>query len=131
MLLCLLSAAQAADIAIISGDDFPKNSLTAGQVKDLYLGNVEMIEGTKIFPLDQKDTDPIKKDFLKTVVGMSPDEYKSHWMKRVFRDGDAPPAVKNAAEEVTRGVREKKGTVGYIRKDEVKGKEGIKVLLTQ
>jgi len=130
IVLCLLSATHAADIAIIAGDDFPKGSLTSAEVKDIFLGNMEMIEGTKVFPLDQKDSEEIKKEFMKRIIEMSVIWYNRHWTKRVFREGGTPPAVKGTQDEVIRGVKEKKGTVGYIWKDEAKGKDGIKILLT-
>ena len=130
IVLCLLSATHAADIAIIAGDDFPKGSLTSAEVKDIFLGNMKMIEGTKVFPLDQKDSEEIKKEFMKRIIEMSVIWYNRYWTKRVFREGGTPPAVKGTQDEVIRGVKEKKGTVGYIWKDEAKGKDGIKILLT-
>lgn len=130
IVLCLLSATHAADIAIIAGDDFPKSSLTSAEVKDIFLGNMEMVEGTKVFPLDQKDSEVIKKEFIKIIIEMSVIWYNRHWTKRVFREGGAPPAVKGTQDEVIKGVKEKKGSVGYIWKDEAKGKDGIKILLT-
>jgi len=130
IVLCLLSATHAADIAIIAGGDFPKGSLTSAEVKDIFLGNMEMIEGTKVFPLDQKDSEEIKKEFMKRIIEMSVIWYNRYWTKRVFREGGSPPAVKGTQDEVIRAVKEKKGTVGYIWKDEAKGKDGIKILLT-
>lgn len=129
VMLFMVAVSYAGDIVIIAGDDFPKKSLTVSQLKDIYMGNVQMLEGTRIMPLDQKDSDPIKKEFLKNVLGMSLDEYKGYWIKKVFREGGVPPTtVKNAPGEVIAGVKEKKGSIGYVYKEE--GKDGVKILLS-
>lgn len=130
IVLLTASGAWAQGIAVIANSSFPKDSLTAEQVKDIYLGKTGLIEGTKVQPVDQKDSDSIKRDFLKKVVDTSADEYKVYWMKRAFREGGSPPGVKNSSEDVINSVREGKGSIGYVWDDEARGKNGVKVIFT-
>lgn len=114
-------------IAVISGSSFPKDSLSASDVKDIYLGKTALISGVKVKPLDQKAG--LKSDFLQKAVGMSEDDYKGYWIKRVFREGGNPPAVKTAADDIVSAVKDEAGSIGYISESEAKSKGGIKVLL--
>lgn len=126
--LPLPAAAYADEIAIISNSAFPRSSLTTAQVKDIYLGKIEILDGVKIKPIDQKSA--LKKDFLSKILQLNDENYKSHWIKRVFREGGAPPAVKVSTDDVLSAVNEDKCAIGYISADEAKGKSGIKVLFT-
>lgn len=128
LMLFIPVVTSAAEVAVISGASFPKDALTSSEVKDIYLGKAEMLDGKRLKPVDLKGAG--KKDFLEKVVGLSEDEYKSYWIKRVFREGGSPPAVKNAADDVISAVKEENGMIGYVSADEAKGKGGIKVLLT-
>jgi ABC-type phosphate transport system substrate-binding protein len=116
-----------AGIAVIGGSSFPKDALSIGEVKEIYTGKMEIVGGTRLKPLDQKSS--VKSDFVEKAVGMSEDDYKSYWIKRVFREGGSPPAVKASSDDVISAVKEDKGAVGYVSEDEAKGKSGIRVLL--
>ena len=128
LMLFIPVVTSATEVAVITGASFPKDTMTSSEVKDIYLGKAEMLDGKRLKPVDLKGA--AKKDFLEKVVGLSEDEYKSYWIKRVFREGGSPPAVKNAADDVISAVKEENGMIGYISADEAKGKGGIKVLLT-
>lgn len=130
IVLLAASASWAKGIAVVANSAFPKDSLTAAQVKDIYLGKTGLLEGTKIQPIDQKDADSIKGDFLKKVLETTADEYKVYWMKRAFREGGTPPGVKNSSDDVINTVRDGKGSIGYVWEDETKGRSGVKVILT-
>ena len=129
IVLVTAAASHAGGISIIANSSFNKNSLTMPQVKDIYLGKMEVVDGVRIQPIDQKE-ETIKQDFLKKTLDMSPDDYKSYWVRRVFREGGTPPSAKGSPEDVIKAVRDGKGSIGYVRDEDIKSKEGIKVLLT-
>ncbi len=120
-------AAFAEGIAIVSGSAFPKDSLSASDVKDIYLGKTSLIGGVKVKPLDLKAG--VKSDFLQKAVGMSEDDYKGYWIKRVFREGGNPPAVKASSDDVVSAVKDEAGALGYVSESDARSKAGIKVLL--
>jgi ABC-type phosphate transport system substrate-binding protein len=130
LLLAMLfsTAALAEEIAVIANSAFPKDALTATQIKDIYLGKVEIIGSERVKPIDQKDTHPLKKAFVGKILDMTIEDYKGYWMKRVFRDGGAPPAVKPSTEETISAVRDDKGAIGYVYAEEAKGKPGVRVV---
>lgn len=129
--IVLVTAAfsHARGISIIANNSFSKNSLTIPQLKDVYLGKTEVVDGVRIQPIDQKE-ETIKQDFLKKIMDMSADDYRSYWIRRVFREGGTPPSSKGSPEDVIKAVKDGKGSIGYVRDDDIKSKEGIKVLMT-
>lgn len=129
IVLVTAAASHAGGISIIANNSFSKTSLTMPQVKDIYLGKMEVIDGVRIQPIDQKEENT-KKVFLKKALDMSAEDYKGYWIKRVFREGGLPPAAKGSPEDVIKAVKDGKGSIGYVRDEDIKSKEGIKVLLT-
>lgn len=129
IVLVTAAASHAGGISIIANGSFNKASLTPLQIKDIYLGKLEIMDGVKIKPIDQKEA-TIKNDFLHKALDMSADDYKGYWVKRVFREGGVPPAAKDSPEDVIKAVKDGKGSIGYVRDEDIKSKEGIKVLLT-
>src|SRR3989338_11655765 len=57
--------------------------MTQKELKDIYLGNKESANGTKILLTDQKDK-KILEVFISQFIGMSVSSYKSHWVKKLF-----------------------------------------------
>lgn len=127
--LFLSTAAHAGAIAVIANNSFSKSALTASQVKDIYLGKMEIVEGTKIQPIDHKDSEAIKKDFLGKTLNFSVSDYKGYWVKKVFKDGGSPPSVKGSADDVIKAVKEDKGSIGYVWEEDAKNIAGVKILL--
>lgn len=130
LILLLATAAHAGGISVIANNSFSKSALSASQVKDIYLGKTEVMDGVRLSPLDRKDSEAVKGDFLKKTLGMTGDEYKSYWVKRVFKDGGAPPSVKASSDDAIKAVKENKGAIAYVPEEDLKSKEGLKVLIT-
>jgi ABC-type phosphate transport system substrate-binding protein len=101
-------AAFAVDVYVIANSAL---TLTADEVKDVFLGEKQVAGGTKVVPVDNS---ALQKDFLEKVVKLDAAKYGAVWTKKGFRDGLTAPAVKNSDAEVIAAVKANPGGVGYV-----------------
>lgn len=113
---CLCGAAAAGEVIAN-----PSLDLAAGDVKDVFLGEKQMVGGTKLVPVDNASQ---QEAFLSAVVGMDAAKYQGMWTKKSFRDGVNAPAVKGSDAEVASFVKSTPGAVGYVGS----APAGVKVL---
>lgn len=106
--LSLPHLADAADMVVISNSG---TAVSAGEVKDIFLGEKQFAGGTKLIPVDNA---ALQERFLSKYMNMTGDKYNSMWTKKSFRDGLTPPAVKSADAEVIEYVKRTAGAVGYV-----------------
>lgn len=96
--------------------------MTQKELKDIYLGNKESANGTKLLLADQRDK-KIFEVFISQFIGMSASSYKSHWVKKLFSLGAAVPKVVDGPAEMIKYVSENQGAIGYVWKSDIKGNE--------
>lgn len=98
-----------ADIYIIVNAE---TTVSADDIKSIFLGDKELAGSVKIRPLDNSSA---KDEFLLKVLQMSSLRYESLWMKKSFRDGISPPAERATDEEVLALVKSTPGAIGYLK----------------
>ena len=128
LLLVAIVPAMARDLAIVANPAFPRDHLSLQEVKAIYLGETRYLDSLKVQPVDQRDSNPIKRVFVEKVLTSTVQDYRSYWLKRVFREGVMPPVVKASDSEVLDVIQGNPGAVGYIWADEVPSGR-VKVLL--
>ena len=101
--------AEAADFVVIT---HPGLTLSADDIKDVYIGQMQMAGSIRLVPVDNG---PAQEAFLARVVRMEIGRYNTAWIKKAFRDGVSAPALKAGDAEVLEFVRRTPGAVGYIR----------------
>lgn len=106
--LSLSQAAYAADAVVISNSGI---TISAGEVKDIFLGEKQFAGSTKLIPVDNAS---LQASFLSKYMNMAADKYNSMWTKKSFRDGLTPPAVKSGDADVIDYVKRTPGAVGYV-----------------
>jgi len=106
--LSLSQVAYAADAIVISN---PGTTISAGEVKEIFLGEKQFAGGTKLVPVDNA---ALQESFLSKFMQMAHDKYNSMWTKKSFRDGLTAPAVKSGDAEVIDFVKRTPGAVGYV-----------------
>lgn len=89
----------------------PSLDISAGDVKDVFLGEKQMAGSVKLVPVDNASQ---QDQFLPAVVGMDAAKYQGMWTKKSFRDGVNAPAVKGSDAEVAAFVKATPGAVGYV-----------------
>lgn len=107
---CLMMAlpSSAGDVYVIVNN---ASALTSDEIKDVFLGDKQVIGGAKAVPVDNTAA---QKDFFDKVVKVDGAKYASIWTKKSFRDGLNAPAVKSSDAEVINLVKSTPGAVGYV-----------------
>ena len=108
LVLLLPQLASAADVVVIS---HPGTTISAGDVKDVFLGEKQFAGGTKLIPVDNA---AVQDSFLSKYLDMAKSKYSGAWTKKSFRDGLTPPAIKSGDAEVIDYVKRTPGAVGYV-----------------
>lgn len=100
--------ANAADVYIIANN---ASAITADDVRDIFVGDKQIANGTKIVPIDNASK---QKDFLQKSMKMDINKYNIIWTKKGFRDGINAPLIKSDDSEVISIVKSVPGAVGYV-----------------
>ena len=116
-----------AEVAVVSSPNFPADSLSLSQVKDIFLGKMTSLpEGTKITVIDHKDGDAVKDEFYDKVVGKTSSQLKAYWAKIIFTGEGFPPKAYSGDKAVKDHVMVTPGAIGYISAESVD--KSVKVL---
>jgi len=118
MLVALLGIhtglASAEELVVIVNDGSPITQLVAEEVADIYLGETTFLGGTRVVPVGFIEGNDARAQFLRSVLSIPDNAFKSHWMKEMFRNGGIPPKELASADAVLEAVRGNKGGIGYI-----------------
>jgi hypothetical protein len=109
MLALGMGQAQADTVVVIC---HPSVTLSAAEIKDVFLGEKQLAGVTKLIPVDNNSLEEV---FLGKIVRMDPAKYSGHWTKKSFRDGLTAPPVKGSDAEVLEFVKRTPGAVGYVK----------------
>lgn len=102
-------SANAGDIVVISNQG---TTISAAEVKDVFLGEKQFSgNSTKLIVVDNAS---VQAGFLSKFMQMDAAKYNGIWIKKSFRDGLIPPAVKSGDAEVIDYVKRTPGAVGYV-----------------
>lgn len=99
----------------------PSVDLTADQVRDLFLGEIQYSGKLRLVPVDNRDLQP---DFLSRVLQTDERKYTARWTRKTYREGVTAPDIKAGDAEVAAFVRRTPGAVGYVANPS----PGVKVL---
>lgn len=123
--------AAAKELAIIVNKSFPAIVLTNKDIKEIYLGQREIIEGIRLRPVDQDYNQAIRKAFMQRVINLPVDAYTTYWNNRIFQRGGIPPVLRKSSEEVVRLLVETDGAIGYVWMEEAQAAgTRVKILFT-
>jgi ABC-type phosphate transport system substrate-binding protein len=117
--------ARADEIVVVVNDRVAATSLTAEQVRAIFLGERHYWDGQRTFPVTYSDQTQIMRDFLSRVLGMDVNQYKSYWIKRIFREGDVPPSRAVSGAEVLRAVAGNAGGIGFVEVKDLGAAAGV------
>jgi hypothetical protein len=89
----------------------PSVSLTASDLRDVFLGDKQFAGGTV---LSLSDNSAARETFLQIVLKMDVNKYRTAWTKKAFRDGVNPPILMMGDAEVLDYVRRAPGRCSYV-----------------
>lgn len=112
VLAALLSAgsvaAPAADLFVICNT---RVSISASEVRDMFLGEKQFAGAVKLVPIDNSAA---QAAFLDKVLQMNAAKYSTTWTKKSFRDGVNPPLVAGSDAEALAYVKRTPGACSYV-----------------
>jgi hypothetical protein len=109
VLITIASPRASAQVVAITN---PSVTLTADDLRDVFLGEKQLAGSTKLVPVDNASTQDL---FLAKVIKLDATKYTNAWTKKSFRDGLTPPAIKATDAEVIDFVKRTSGAVGYVK----------------
>jgi ABC-type phosphate transport system substrate-binding protein len=114
MILFCCTAGYAADIILITNKSNPVSSVSAADVKKIFLGKkTSWDDGSKVVAFTQKD-DAVTDPFAKQYVKKSSQQFYMYWRKAVFTGKGTPLVEVNNSAEMKKIIAAKAGTLGYI-----------------
>jgi ABC-type phosphate transport system substrate-binding protein len=123
MLIVMISAAVvcafaasafAADMVVIVNNN-NTNAVDRGMIQKIYKGELtSWPAGGVIKPYDLSESSDAKKDFVRSLLGMSPSTLKAMWSVKLFSGKATPPKTVGSDEEMKREVSANRNAIGYI-----------------
>lgn len=100
-------------IAVIVNRNNPIDNVTAADLRRLYLGNTTVFSNReRVVLLEQAG---LRESFYRTVLNMSSDRVKRHWIGVVFSgSGATPPKTVSQADLVLDFVRHARGAIAFV-----------------
>lgn len=108
-------SAQAPGFRVIAHPDVPVERIDAGTLSEIFLKKTERWDdGSRIFPVDQVESAPVREAFSRRVHRRSVPAIKAYWQQRIFSGREVPPPEKTSDREVVEFVRATPGSIGYV-----------------
>ncbi|MAR92088.1 MAG: hypothetical protein CML06_14575 [Pseudomonadales bacterium] len=133
-LLLLTGTAQAqADLYVITSRDNPVDTLSAQEVRKLFLGRLHLFPGTDLepLPIDMPQQDPVYQDFYQDVVGISLPKLKRYRAQYLFSGKGKVPLEVETPLQLVGAIRQYPNAIGYVKDPQREMLEGVKILFRQ
>jgi len=105
--------AHAADVKVIANPSVAASSVSAGDVKDVFLLDKDSLGGSHVEPVLAKGG-PIHEAFLKEYLGKNDAALQAFYRSLVFTGKGSMPKALASDADVVAYVAKTKGAVGYV-----------------
>jgi ABC-type phosphate transport system substrate-binding protein len=103
-----------APVAVVVNRGNPQGNIALADLRDIYLGSLTRFKagGERVILLEFAET---RARFYDSVLRMSPERVKRHWIGLVFSgDGTVPPREIRTGEDLLRYVASHPGAIGFV-----------------
>ena len=114
-LLSAGSVALAADYVLITDNSNPVLSISAKEVKNIYLGKKSVWSDGSHITVFTQTSSSVNKEFMKEMARKTPQQYSTYWKKSLFTGTGLPPKDYTSDESIKSAVAAKPGSIGYIQ----------------
>jgi len=111
--ILLGASAVAGDVKVIANPSVKVESLSARELKSLYLGEKSSINGTHVEPVIER-RGPAHEAFLRDYLGQTDDELQKYYEALVFTGRGSMPKTVSSDAEVVAYVAKTRGAIGYV-----------------
>ncbi len=116
LLLVWLTLSRAGDIVFIVSERVDVESLSAKEIRKIFLREKSFIDAVTALPVNLPPKDPLRKEVESRILGMDEEDLQLFW-NRKYLNGVEPPLVLASQEAVKAFVRKVPGAIGYIDED--------------
>jgi len=107
--------AQEATLRVIVHAANPVGSVLRAELSDIFLKKVAAWKsGNPVIPVDQTETNGVRKLFCKQVLGRDVHAVKGYWQQAIFAGKNFPPLEKSNDAEVMAFVAANPNAIGYV-----------------
>jgi ABC-type phosphate transport system substrate-binding protein len=93
----------------------PVTSLLRAELSDFFLKKVAAWKGgSPVVPVDQTESNDVRKLFSKRVLGRDVQAVKGYWQQAIFAGKNFPPLEKASDAEVAAFVAANPNAIGYV-----------------
>ena len=128
VVLCASWQARASDVKVIANSSVTATSVSAGDVKDVFLLDKDSLGGSHVEPVLAKGG-PTHEAFLKDYLGKNDGALQAFYRSLVFTGKASMPKSLGSDGEVVAYVAKTKGAVGYVSSGA--STEGVKTLVVK
>ena len=126
---CSLSVLAENVVVIVNASN--KQALSADAVKGIYSDNViQWKNGSSIKAYDLPTKQQAREIFSQKVLGISAKASAKAWANRKITNTAKNPPKTKKEKLVVSFVRKNKNAIGYVSESAIKGKKGVKVVMT-
>jgi len=125
VVLCVSWQAHAGGVKVIANPSVAATSISAGDIKDVFLLDKDSLGGSHVDPVLIKGG-PVHEAFLKDFLGKSDTALQAFYRSLVFTGKASMPKMFATDAEVVAYVAKTKGAVGYVSSGA--STDGVKVL---
>jgi TonB family protein len=111
--ILLGASAVAGDVKVIANPSVKAESISARELKSLYLEEKSSLNGTHVEPVVEK-RGPAHEAFLRDYLGQTDDELQKYYQTLVFTGRGSMPKVVGSDAEVVAYVAKTRGAIGYV-----------------
>jgi TonB family protein len=111
--ILLGASAVAGDVKVIANPNVKADSISARELKSLYLQEKSSLNGTRIEPVIER-RGPAHEAFLHDYLGQTDDELQKYYQALVFTGRGSMPKTVSSDAEVVAYVAKTKGAIGYV-----------------
>jgi len=109
-------------LAVIVHPDVPEHSLSATELARVFTRRRSYWNaGMRAVPFNYKTEDPLRREFDRVVLQMTPDEVGRFWRDERIRHGTRPPRQLAQAALAVRVVASLEGSIAYVPEAMVTG----------
>ena len=106
------------DILVVVNREAPSNQVSGDEVKSMFMKlKTRWRGGAKIVPVHAKPGSPLRRDFLRRILGMNPSEEEAYWNDRKIRAGVSKPLEFTTPLKAVFNIN---GAVGYVYRSQFK-----------
>jgi TonB family protein len=123
--ILLGASAFAGDVRVIANPSVKTDSISARELKSVYLEEKNSVNGTHVEPVIEK-RGPAHEAFLHDYLGQTDDELQKYYQTLVFTGKGQMPKTVSSDAEVVAYVAKTRGAIGYVGADA--SLEGVRTL---